>query len=301
MRHRVPHTAVLLLMLAGMGNGFAEEAPDAPYPHQNMVMRAAVQKYPELVGEPHDGTYNLEIVLRAEGSIYDSKLSFLTESRIQNSLLPIAPMRDALRGMSGNGRVVIDQGQALADVGEASGEIHAMWLILPEGYDESRNAGRVNDVVVATHYDYMLPTRDELEPDRVYTNVNVLTVFMTEDGQIAREAVESITIKSLLAMTPRPLSPRGLIARVLVPTPVAVEAFQVLGLDAEQIGQTGEIVVQPAIGGSTAEELSADENKRAIRFALDTMRFQPLVLVRYAWPRRPGEPSGGSLQPQPTP
>jgi hypothetical protein len=80
-----------------------------------------------------------------------------------------------------------------------------------------------------------------------------------------------------------------------------VEAFQVLGLDAEQIGQTGEIVVQPAIGGSTAEELSADENKRAIRFALDTMRFQPLVLVRYAWPRRPGEPSGGSLQPQPTP
>jgi len=275
--------------------------PAAGYSNQDRVMRAAVQRYPELVGESRHGTYQLGVVLRADGTIFDSELRFLTEERFANSLVPIAEQRQEMRDNPGDGRVTFQPGQKLADAGAAADEIQIYWAILPEGYDETRIAGRVNDVVRATRSHLMLPTGDLQNPDMVYTDVNLLTIFLTEDGQIAREAVESIALKALLAMNPRPPSTASNLGRVLVPPRVPVDAFQVLGLEAEQIGQTGYIVVQPQIGQRDPTALSPDELTQAMRETLDGLRYRPILAVRYAWPRRPGEPIGGYPQPMPAP
>lgn len=295
-----------LLLAAGSALAAESRAPvpilaAEPYPNQDRVMRAAVQKYPELIGETRSGTYSLAVVLRDNGTIYDSKLGFLTESRIENSIMPIAGMRDVFRGASGNGLKVFYIGQTLVDAHRAADEIQVTWAILPEGYDESRAAGRVYEAVQTGYSHLMLPTMDVQDPDKVYTDANLMTIFLTEDGLVARNVVETTTIATLQAMSLRPSAATSVIGRVLVPPHVPVDAFEVLGLDAEQIGQTGMIVVMPRTGQSGGQQLRQAEVLDSMRAFIDTMRYQPVVAVRYAWPRRPGEPVGGHPQPSPAP
>jgi hypothetical protein len=145
------------------------------------------------------------------------------------------------------------------------------WQVLPADLDESRDAGRVVDAVRAKHQDLLFPSESP-QP-----GIQLLTVLMDERGQIAGEAVELLSDAQYKSLDPHPVvgDPiRGAIGEpcnFYNPPPVPTEAFKVLGLDAAGIGKTGFLRVTPVEWRPSAHA----------------------VLVRYAWPRRPGESIGG--------
>jgi hypothetical protein len=210
-------------------------------------------------------------------------------------------MRNLLLRYPKDGQVVIDRGQPIADLGNATDEIHAHWIILPAGYDESRAAGRVQDAGWPLHSDLALPMTDLMDRSKVYTDMNLLTLFMTEDGQIANVAVEKTTLEAYRAMDPQPSNALTTISRVFVPPPVPAEAFKALGLEADQIGQTGLIAVRRPTESISPDAALTRSGNLAVQATLDATRYGHTLLVRYAWPRRPGEPIGGFPQPQPAP
>jgi hypothetical protein len=285
----------------GMSGQAAASAVPTPSPpgdsdaRLNLVMRAAVDKYPELIRSSGPvGTYHLQIVVRSNGTIYSSELNFLPEMRVRPATLT---RKDNLLPRSRDGYTVIEKEQSIAGLGKASNEIKAIWRVLPADFDESRAAVRVNAAVQAKHSNLMLPTwdmpRDMWTPAKVFTNINRLTIFMTEDGQIAREAVELRPFKELQSMRPLPVDLVTVISNVSIPPGVPVEAFKMLGLDAEQVGQTGLVLVHPARPGFTWGAKPSAELQRDLREQTEWRT----VIVRYAWPRRPGEPIGGNGRP----
>lgn len=177
-------------------------------------------------------------------------------------------------------------------VGKAADDILASWVLLPADFDESRAAGRVADVVRAKHSDLMRPTGDLLDRSKVFTDLNLLTIFMTEDGQIGRQAVEVTSIKAWKAMDPRPGNAQTTLTRVYTPPAVPVEAFKVLGLTPDQVGQTGLLEVRPLVKWP-GDESGARASTREMRRVMEEQSKGLMVIVRYAWPRRPGEPIGG--------
>jgi hypothetical protein len=133
----------------------------------------------------------------------------------------------------------------------------------------------VADAVLATHQYLMLPSHIPA----AIPNINLLTVFMSEHGQIARASVELFDNARFRSLKPQPVMAGDFIDfsdapySVYNPPPVPAEAFHALELDAGQIGQTGFLLVTRGI-------IHSQQRRAALPHS---------VLVRYAWPRRPGE------------
>jgi hypothetical protein len=228
------------------------------------VMRAAVQKYPELISAPaREGHHVLLMLMNADGTAYHSRLSF-------NSL------RERNAGDT-EGLANIPQGQPIAGLGNAANNIFVIYSIPPLGYDASRGIERVADAVREKHADLMEPNvpflfagAPRLPSGNTPATVGLLTVFMTEDGKIAREFVERKHAHEVRSMSGTPPASESMAAYHLEPLPA--ESFRVLGLDAGQIGPSGFVLVSERPSDARSEPGEAKG-----------------VLVRFAWPRRPGE------------
>jgi hypothetical protein len=247
-------------------------AAAAPSPRDNSrasqldtVMRAAVQKFPELISGPQRaGHHTLLMLMNADGTAYHSRLSF-------------SSLREMNAGDTA-GLANIPKGQPIAGLGNAANNIFVIYSIPPVGYDASRGIERVADAVRAKHAELMEPNVPFLFagaprlPSSASTpaTVGLLTVFMTEDGRIAHELVERKHAHEVRAMRETPPATESMAAYQLQPLPA--ETFRVLGLDAAQIGPSGFVLVseRPSDAPRAPGEMSKG------------------VLVRFAWPRRPG-------------
>jgi hypothetical protein len=278
-----------LVMLVTAHGVRAMDAPDHRDPQFVKAMRAAVRRYPELIDHPaRGGFYSVTVLARADGSLHSSQLIYLAPPA--SSPVPvIGPDLDKAFAElpEGPDKAKILKGEQIADLGKASENIDVNWYVLREDFDDSRDVRRVADAVRAQYTNPMRPTRDLPGGRGAATEINLLTVFMTEDGFIARKAMEPIRIDAMEAMNPRPLHTL-ISASAFTPPPVPVEAFKVLGLEPGQIGQTGLVIVEPERVDPEAAARGADAQR-----LIQQLRTAPAVLVRYAWPRRPGEPVGG--------
>jgi beta-lactamase regulating signal transducer with metallopeptidase domain len=247
----------------------------------DLVMRAAVNKYPQLIHGPEQkGHYNLSIAVYADGAIRESSmyLDTLHESPPRNG----RPRQSGVvydKLPTGPNIAQLFQGQPVAGAGNASTNIRVLYSVLPVDFDDARSARRVADAVRRKHDGLLVPGANALfKPISIFglpaaapASVNLLTVFMNADGTIQREIVES---KSAEELPDRRFPPP--ISESLAdyhPPSVPAQAFKVLGVDAAQIGQTGFLLVR-------------DKSPHYVPQVRG-------VLVRFAWPRRPGEPIGG--------
>lgn len=190
----------------------------------------------------------------------------------------------------------------IGSAGRAAHDFIVSYFMLPADYDESRGISKVVEAVQEKHDDLMVPevalvapemfragqrarlamggTASPFDPDersspaRDMAVVNLLTVFMTADGKIAREVIEPKRAEELQSVFPLPVGDDTIAMYTppynsFNPPPVPPEAFRVLGLDAAQIGTTGYVIVHRKSSAGGARILPA-----------------PGVVVRYAWPRQ---------------
>jgi hypothetical protein len=240
------------------------------YRQLDLVMRAAVPRYPELISGPsREGIYRLDVALNADGTIYRSGLHFYPGiptgiGRSSNPEIHRIIPTDASELHVG---MPILRGERVGALGIAPNEIRVLFSILPADYDDTRSSWRVERAVRARHSD--LAFSDGKGP------IPVLTVLMTENGEIDREHVGRIN------------SPEGL---------AAYPDFRVLGLDSLQIGSKGRLTLgpEPPDPDIPAQIVETDSQYSLTPYSLRPDRKEQLLLVRYAWPRRVGEPDAGT-------
>jgi len=228
-----------------------------------VVMRAAVRKHPELIDSPRrDGFYRLDIALNPDGSVYRSGVAYYQGDRNNGTYVnSFDTWRIIPRAASSRAEAVIQRGESVSGVGIAPNTIEINYGFLPVNYDPSRAAERVEVEVRRQHADLIQPYRNGI--------VNVLTVLLTEDGSIARTHVVPKNIKQDREWVLRP-------------------DFSVMGLDPEQLGPSGTFVMprDPVDTTTPASfHIFPDRDKDKSE--------EGILWVRYAWPRRIGEPAGG--------
>jgi hypothetical protein len=323
MRRIASGIAGLLLVLAGAG-AVAMEAPTGTNTSRlDNALQTLVRIYPELVGPQRPGRYDVNMIVTGDGRVIQTNLGpfgFLGQEQIDElGQLGVTSFAGAVATSipdSGPGVAKVAMGQPIGSAGKAATDTVVNYRMLPADYDESRSALRVEAAVQAKHTDLMVrevvlleipekfreaqrraliygfpqltgpdgrpgTARQPATPPRPLADINVLTLFMNEDGSIARERIEQKNADELLAQyATTETSPYSF----WNPPPVAAGEFTTLGLGPDQIGVSGYVIVHPK---------QPDHGITAV--------MPPGVVVRYAWPRRPGEPIGGFPQPAPAP
>lgn len=237
------------------------------------ALQVLLQTYPELLDGPNrDGWYSAAVALRADGSLFRSGLRFsneraqairdildlryIPEAAAQRAGIPVrrsAGRPDLVLKAPGD---VVDEGRALQNY------LVFHYTVLPPDYDEQRSLLAVWEAVFARHAELLLP-RDAPVANRV-------TIFLTEDGRIAREKVE--------------VGPR---AQMLEGPP----DFTALGIGAQDIGVRGTVTL---IRNDYTEVDAAPDDQQLLRAALwSALGVRDELRVHYAWPRRADEPAGG--------
>jgi hypothetical protein len=315
-----------IALLALSAAAAAMNAPDSNEERLDRAMRTAVRKYPDLIGGPQMTGYDtLSMAIARDGSVvYSGIFTLSLPPGIAGNSLGIeaglfASSTETAIPDIGPGTKKFRAGQSIAGAGKASRNILVQYVMLPADYDASRGTARVADAVREKHQDLMLVEVGLVAPEVFRSNrrrimasggvpklvspgstgsnpmpalpasdtqiINLLTVFMTEDGKIAKETVEKKRVEELESVYPLPVDENAITTYAppynsFNPPPVPLEAFNALGLDSAQIGATGYLIVYRK--GTAAEPVS--------------VAMPPGVVVRYAWPRRPGEPIGGKAR-----
>jgi hypothetical protein len=155
---------------------------------------------------------------------------------------------------------VLDVGTQIPGRGKLTTKVSLRYALLPETYSETRNEARVQQAAMAARPDLLLPMSAE--------HINRLTVFMTDSGEVDRLYSELLSKSELQAVL------RFSFARW---API----FEPLGVRAEDLGLTGVTYAHSNPSDSAVGE-------------------RQWMVVRYAYPRRPGEPVGGAARDQQT-
>lgn len=238
------------------------------------ALRVLLQAYPELLhGQNQGGWYSAAVALRADGSLFHSGLRFADDrtQAIRDILdlryIPEAAVQRAgatPRRPAGAPALEMKQpGELMPGGGALQNHLVFQYAVLPAGFDEKRSLLAVWDAVLSRHAELLLP-RDAGVANRV-------TVFLTEDGGIAREKIE--------------VGPR---ARMLAGQP----DFATLGIAAQDIGERGTLML---VRNDYTEVDAAPTDEQMLRAALwSALGIRDELIVQYAWPRRPGEPAGGT-------
>lgn len=291
---------------------FRTELPPAPAPDQaellssmpaalrppqtdpataRMVWDAVVDRFPQIVDGPErGGVFIVAIALQADGSVVASDMRYIERHELSglneiqrelNELLPV-DSRQVLAGFESTQRkaAVIPGDRVL------KGEVRLIARRVASNWDEKRDSGIVRRAVLANHPDLFLPMSGD--------HINQLTLVMAEDGTIARHKVQPLAIEQLGSGTRirggcgalRPGVPPEILA-------TAIAELAALGVEPEHAGLVGtlRITLPPdqaqLQGGRT---IGADGIARGQPAALG----MPSLNVCYVWPRRPGEPIGGT-------
>lgn len=287
-RHRKLRTlAALLLGVAATGGAVALEAPplaggaEAALPRllppslptsgaplrSAETIQAMVERHPELVGDTgREGPAFVTMTLRADGSVESSDLRHQAPG---NS--PGSPAIDtlSLRGQSFSS-ISLSRGQSSPQGLVLNTDVLLFVVRLPESSsptpppDPARSTQRVHQAMLAGFPHLLLP----LDGD----TFNRVTVYMTEDGRVDRHYVELRRREEL--------RPYGDIR------PASFGAlWEPLGLKPEQLGTMG--ITNVYQGDLPRVIIPADGSPRP-------QASPSWMIVRYAWPRRPGEPMGGT-------
>lgn len=224
------------------------------------ALQAILETYPEiLAGANRDGLYSAAVTLRPDGSVYRSGLRFAADHAQAGR--DAQELREYLAVAQ---QVSADQwqkGERLPDGHALRNDLRYQFTVVPEGFDEARSQHVVREAVLAEHADLMLPADAGV--------LNRITVMMTDDGRIAREQVEFGRREEMMRGGGRPED----------------FDFSGLGISADEVGVYGMTLLNHMVGSpDPADFARAMQNRREL-------------MVRFAWPRRPGEPVGGFPQP----
>ncbi|HUG72350.1 MAG TPA: M56 family metallopeptidase [Steroidobacteraceae bacterium] len=281
-RHSLVRAAVALLFGAlGIGAAIGLEAPPSPLnttanlPRllppdlgnrsgpRGVILRALAGQHPELMNGPAlDSQAIVSLTLRADGSVESSELrrvepGDLASRDLANSIAT-RPMGSAAGIMS------FARGEAMPDGTTLTSRLIVSYAVRPANYDPTRSVERVHQAMLAAHPELLLPLNAD--------TFNRVTVYMTEDGRIDRHAVELRRREDL-----RPYGD-------IEPANFG-RLWQPLGLEPEQLGTMGITNISQS---RMRTETAPDGTVRQIA-------EPPMgMIVRYAWPRRPGEPMGGT-------
>jgi hypothetical protein len=248
---------------------------DAPYPAQlplvpepsapaqdpareSLALRRAVELHPELVEGPvlgDDAFLVVSLVMRPDGDVLYSAAEQASHANFTETM-------NRLQGMlpSGGGEYIAisrERGQQLPR-GAARARVFIHAMIIRDGFDMARSNVRVREIVGHKYDDLAQPHTSE--------DVNMVTVFLSDDGRILRERADRPKKRD---------DDMGLIASDQARRQ-AIAAR--LGIEVEQIG---------AIGSTTLDRGSMQVVHDANGFThLEDARS---LLIRYAWERRSGE------------
>lgn len=264
-------------------------------PDSTLAERAMVARYPELVNGPEiDSVTAVTITLNADGSVHSSDIKPMatgSDVRVPPSRISEL-MSGALSNMGRSSiRKMLQKGAAIADGAVLKGTVALTCTILPQGFDATRTVDLVQKALLASHSELLMPI--------TAGTFNQLTVFMTEDGRVDRYYVRNKPQSSM-----RPYGD-------IEPERFAAE-WEPLGLKPEQLGLMG---ITNIYEGSMPQRAPIPVGTDGLAHAAAVAGIIDLVVhaggptavsdmrsmvVRYAWPRRDGEPIGGfkaSVQP----
>jgi len=260
-----------------------------------LVWQAVVNQFPEIVNGPErDGIFVIAIALRPDGSVVRSGLRYseresdwYANQQALRELMPVdAGEISGLLANLGYQR----KGAAVLDDRILKGRVVLNVQMVPANWDETRDSGLVQRAVIQRHANLFLPPSGD--------HINQLTVVMNEKGEIARERVEALTVEHQGAMATVlgqcRLPPRaGDFGEYRISVDEGVAVFGALGVGPDQVGMAGSMRLSVPISAAVAAQsprpvIGADGIERGV--VLDT----PELEVCYAWPRRPGEPAGGT-------
>lgn len=225
-------------------------------------IRAQVPKIPVLVRERHPevfekataGTYVVFLLIDPEGRVQRSSATEVEPGRVDNTMLTLlAPMVGA-----NVVTVSFQRDHPLPDGSSTRNNAVIAAATAPAGFDESRAVSRVHDAVRRSHSDLLLPGDGPV--------LNRFTVLMNEDGSIQRHMLEQ-SLREDLRRAP-------------------MEDAQFAERMAARIGNV--LSVNPAGLGVVGFTYVVDTNTPPAQ-SPGQMVMPRMVLVQYAWPRKPGE------------
>ncbi len=240
-------------------------APELQALRQN-VHDVVIARYPELTSGPdRQDSAAVDLVMRADGSVESSGLVRSVPGRPSFTNPPRAQGSPGPGGVQGLMNMAAG---SLARNGErlrSAVVVRYTTLGRPiEGNDTARAPERVHQAVRDTLAELLLPM-DRLQFNRI-------TVFMTEDGRIAKHYVDLRTREEMQ----RPygdIDPQSFAA-----------LWAPLNLRADELGTMGiTTVIQMPTSPTPVSDPRREEAPKA-------------AMVRYAWPRRANEPIGGIPQ-----
>jgi hypothetical protein len=227
-----------------------------------LALEKAVERHPDLVqGAPLEDTqlYFVSIAIRADGGILDSAAELAspaTSTEINNTLTRMLPV-DA-------GEHVVNifmSGLQLSDDSRLRARTFLRAVFIPGSFDIGRSELRVRKILGNKYDDLMTPPTSQ--------EVNLLTVFLSDDGRILREKVELFTMQDAAVAL-------GLGTPMRREEAIAAR----LGISVEQIGQIGSTTLEQG-----APKLVVDPN------GMQQVEGIRRLGVSFAWERRMDEPA----------
>jgi len=267
--------------------------PQADEVTARLVWQAVANQFPEVVNGPErDGTFIIAIALRPDGTVVRSGLRYAASAAEVNSdqqalhvLLPSGGMSTPLGfGPQARGTVVL-AGRTL------KARTAIAYTIMPANWEEARDVALIRRAVIEKHVDLFLPMSAD--------HINQLTVSMNENGGIAHERVEMLAVEhheNMSRVVGGCQIPEiaGAFTALHLDANAAAAGFADLGLELDHVGLMGMLqLTLPGSGRSPAPlpTVGADGISRGAMMVFDP----PVLQVCYAWPRRPGEPVGGTV------
>lgn len=224
-----------------------------------MAFRKAVELYPELTEGPEvGGFFVVSLALRADGTVLNSTKRMTTLQNVNEV------SRELGARLPADARTQIyvsaNKGRRLPDGRVLRGNLSLVFSWVAHDYDPSRSSDRVREIVRASRPGLAVPSSNG--------GMNVLSVFLSEDGRIEREIMEFHQFKDLKE-APSPRSEDN--------ESFAKDLADRLGLSVTDIGLIGSVYLQEPV----VQTLDESGNLR-----IDKPRS---LLIHYAWPRRAAE------------
>lgn len=230
------------------------------------LWRRVLDRHPEIAtGPQRSGSYVVLLVTKPDGQVVRDTIQYAANAaELSNANASLTSSftegtGTVLRGTRGN---------TLAGAGPLTADVMVHHRVVPADWDESRSLELVRRAVMQDHGNLALPPGGYMY---------LLTVVMNEQGGIAREKIELL---------------EGDGSGVTGPVRSDFNSFMDLGLPSQNVGVTGLLRVSlfdPQPAGAAAPAVGPDGILRGV-----TLPVSRGVMVRYAWPRRPGEPVGGA-------
>jgi hypothetical protein len=230
------------------------------------ALQALFDRYPQLSdGSITRSPVAVAVVLRWDLTVYRSDLRVP-----QPPLVMVENVSYLMPQDVNSATAVLDVGTQIPGRGKLTTKVSLRYALLPEHYSETHNATRVQQAAIAARPDLLLPMSAG--------QINRLTIFMADSGEVDRLYSE---LRPKSEMDP---VPRFSVARW-------ASMFEPLGLRPEELGQAG-------VTYAHVDPVSTVTGAGAADSAVGERQW---MIVRYAYPRRPGEPIGGSASSQQQP